>query len=143
MKVSGVVRHPDSRSADLTVEVKGKNLLWLPTDGGKSTTSLIVATASLSGRKDILASKIENLIFSASTQDPARLTRQLTRLTVTLQVPRKTRSVRVVVETEGGQMGTADVDSRTLDAAPAMATPGPPPTPQSTSQDHPATPVKP
>ena len=131
LRVSGVARHPDSRSADVTVELKGKNLLWLPTDNGKSTTSLIVATASLSGRRDILASKVENLIFSARTQDPARLAQQLTRITVTLQVPRKTKSLRVVVETEqGGQIGTAEVDRLTLNTAPAMVTPAPRPASQ-------------
>jgi hypothetical protein len=39
-------------------------------------------------------------------------------------VPRKTRSVRVVVETEGGgRIGGADLDRKTVDAAPEAPTP--------------------
>ena len=124
MKISNVVRHPDFSSVELTVELKGKNLGWSPTNDGKSTVRLIVGANSMSRRRDILASRFETLTYVAATQDPNRLARNLTRVTVTLQLPRKTESVRVVVQAEeGGQIGTADVDRRRLDAAPAMPTP--------------------
>lgn len=139
MKVSNVVRHPDSRSVELTLELRGKNLGWLPTDDGKSTTRLIVGSTSMSRRRDILASKFESLTYVAVTQDPSRLAKNLTRVTVTLQLPRKTQSVRVVVQAEeGGQIGTVDVDRRRLDAAPAMPTPGPEPGLEKTSHESPA-----
>jgi len=123
IKISDVVRHPDSRSAEVSVEVKGKGLVWSGAENGKSITSLLVATASLSGRKEILASKYETLTFSAGTQDQSRLANKLTRLTVSLQVPRKTQSVRLVVQNEeGGQIGAVDVSRQRLDMAPAAPT---------------------
>ena len=134
-KVSKIVRHPDSRSAELTLELTGKNLGWLPIDAGKSTTTLIVGATSLSRRKDVLASHFESLTYMAGTQDPSRLAKNITRVTVTLQVPRKTQNVRAVVQAEeGGQLGTADVDRQMLDAAPATQTPSPPPVLQNANQ---------
>jgi hypothetical protein len=48
------------------------------------------------------------------------------RLLLTIRVPRKTKSVRVVMETEeGGRIGAADLDRKTIDAAPATPTPEP------------------
>jgi len=142
MKISNVVRHPDSRSVELTLELKGKNLGWLPTEDGKSTTSLIVGATSMSRRRDILASKFESQTYVAATQNPSRLAKNLTRVTLTLQLPRKAQSVRVVVQAgEAGLIGTAEVDRRRLDAAPAMPTP-PESVLQKTSQKTPTVPVK-
>jgi hypothetical protein len=124
LRVSNVVRHPDVRSVELTVELKGINLGWVPADDGKSTTSLIVGANSMSARRDILTSKFESQTYVVATQDPGRLAKNLTRVTLTLQLPRKAQSVRVVVQTaEGGQIGTADLDRQRIDAAPAMPTP--------------------
>jgi len=42
---------------------------------------------------------------------------------LTIPIPRKTRSVRVVIENEdGGRIGTADLDRKAIDAAPATPT---------------------
>ena len=143
MKVSNVVRHPDSGTVEITLELKGKNLGWLPMDDGKSTTRLIVGATSMSRRRDILASRFESLTYMAATQDPSRLAKNLTRVAITLQLPRKTQSVRVVVQAErGGQIGTADVDRRRLDAATAVPTPSPEPVLGRTSQGSPTAPVK-
>ncbi len=139
--ISDIVRHPDTRTADFVVQLKGKNLDWLATDDGKSTANLILAAASLTGDKNFLASKLERVTISSTVQDPTRRADDVARLPLTIRVPRKTKSVRVVVETEeGGRIGAADLDRKTIDAAPAMPTPEPqlvprgpeyvPPTPQ-------------
>ena len=49
MNISDVVRHPDTRTAEVTVQLKGKNLDWQATDDGRSTSDLILAEASLNG----------------------------------------------------------------------------------------------
>ena len=41
--LSGVVRHPDTRTAEFTVELKSKNLSFEPSDEGKAMAQLIVA----------------------------------------------------------------------------------------------------
>ena len=124
VKVAGVVRHPDTRTAELTVVINGKNLNWQPNDDGRSTAKLTVAAVSLTERKDMLASRIENVTLSRATQDRTPPGEETARLTLTIPVPRNTRSVRVVVETEkGGRIGGADLDRKTIDAALEAPTP--------------------
>ena len=124
MQVLKVVRHTDTQTAEFTVLLKSKNIGWDATDDGKSVASLTMAAVSLTGDRKILASRIENLTLLAPTQDSTRLARTTTPVKFTLRVPRKTQTVRVVMETaEGGRIGAADIDRKTIDAAPATATP--------------------
>jgi len=126
VKISSIVQHPDARTAEFTLQLKAKNLTWTPTDDGVKTSSLIMAGASLNGRKEILASKMEKVTLSSKIQDSARLAEGVSFFPLTIRVPRKTKSVRVVLETEdGGRLGAADVDRPTIDASPAKATPQP------------------
>ena len=141
MNISDVVRHPDTRTAEITVQLKGKNLDWQATDDGRSTADLILAEASLTGDKNILASKTEKVTIFSTEQDPTQRAEEVTRLPLTIQVPRKTKSVRVVMETgEGGRIGAADVDRKTIDAAPAMPTPEPQAVPRGPGYVPPTTP---
>jgi hypothetical protein len=86
----------------------------------------MLAAVSLSANRDILASRLETFTVQANTQEPTRLAATLTPLSVTLRVPRRTQSVRVVVQTaENGRLGTVELDNKTLDAAPETPTPEP------------------
>lgn len=126
MKVRAIERHPDTRSAEIMVELNSDNLGWLPTENGKSSVRLILAAMSLNASKDILASKIETVTQSAPMQDQAQLAQEVMRIKLTIRVPRKTQSVRVVAETEEeGRIGAADLSRQTIDSAPAMPTPEP------------------
>ncbi len=50
----------------------------------------------------------------------------MTPLQLTVRVPGKTQSIRVVTETaNGGRIGAADLDRKALDAAPATPAPEP------------------
>jgi hypothetical protein len=85
-----------------------------------------VAAASLTNSQDILASKVERLALSVPTQDPSHLAKAVSRLQVTVRVPPKTRSIRVLTETaNGGRIGAADLDRKAIEAAPAMPVPDP------------------
>jgi len=126
VKVSSVVRHPDTRTADITLLLKSKGLDWQAADDGKSVAEFTLASASLTGNQDILASRIQRLTLSAATQDPAKLAKIETRFQVTVRVPRKTQTVRVVTETaSGGRIGSANADRKALEAAPEAPTPEP------------------
>jgi VWFA-related protein len=127
VSLSGVVRYPDSRSAEFTVELKSKNVIFQPADdGGKNSAILTVAAASLNGDRTILASKTERVTLISADQDPTQLPEVLSRFQLTIRVPRKTQIVRVVMENQdGGRMGSADLDRKTIDAAPARETPVP------------------
>lgn len=126
VRVSSVVQHPDSQTAGLSILLRGKNLDWQPIQEGKSATSLHLAAASLRADGDILASKVEKLAWTIGTQEPTRLAEDETTLTLTIRVPRETKRVRVVVATEdGGRIGAADLDRRTIDSAPSTPSPDP------------------
>ena len=80
----------------------------------------------MTGRRDILASRVEELTLTANTQDPAQASAPVASLKLTLPGPPKTGSVRVVIETEEeGRMGTVDPDRQTIHAALALPTPNP------------------
>ena len=126
LKVSGVVRHPDTRTADITVQMKSKNLIWQPGDNGKSSATLIFAAVSLTAHRDIVTSRLERVILSVGTQDPARLAEGMAQFAFTIRVPRNAQNVRMVVETEeDGRIGATELDRKAIDSAPATVTPEP------------------
>jgi VWFA-related protein len=124
VSLSGVVRHPDSQTAEFTVQLKLKNLTFLSADNGKDAAKLIVTAASLNEDGRIVASKVETATLLA--HDSAPPPEVTSRFQLTIRVPRQTRRVRVVMEDQdGGRIGAADLDRKTIDAAPATETPGP------------------
>jgi VWFA-related protein len=126
VSLSGVVQHPDTRSAEFTVQLRLKNLDWVPAEDGRSSANLILAAVSLGGDNNILASRMERVTVWSATQDPTRRTESVTRLPLIIRIPRKTKSVRVIMETElGGRIGAADLERKTIDAAPAAPAPVP------------------
>ena len=139
LTIEDVVRHPDTRTAAFTVVLKHRNIDWEESTDGKSTVNLALAAMSLSGSGDILASKWETVTVTVNTQDPTRLAATRTNLPVLIQVPRKTRNVRIAIQTvEGGRIGTAELDRKTIDAAPEAPTPPPKLQPRSQGQQAPA-----
>jgi VWFA-related protein len=126
LSVVHVVRHPDHNTAELTVLLKSTHLRWQATDNGRSGADITVAAVSLSGRREILASRLQKLTVLSNSQDAARLAQSNTLLTVTVPVPRRTQTVRVVIRTDdGGQVGTAELDQKSLQAAAEGPTPDP------------------
>jgi hypothetical protein len=131
VSLSGVVQHPDTRTAEFTVQLGVKNLDWLPTEDGRTSANLILAAVSLSGDNTILASRVERVTVWSAAQDPTRRPGSVTSLPLTVRIPRKTKSVRVLMETEqGGRIGAANLERKTIDAAPAAPTPAPQLAPQ-------------
>jgi VWFA-related protein len=125
LSLSDVVRHPDSRTADFTVEVKSKNLRFEPSEDGTGIAQLIVAAASLNQYGNILASRTQTVTLVAHSLDPAKLPEVASRFPFMLRVPRKTRRVRVIIQAVDGRIGSAEIDRKTIDAAPVTDTPRP------------------
>ena len=73
LKVSGIVRHPDNHTADITLLLQSKGIDWQAVDNGESTAYITVAAASLTNSQHVLASKVERLALSVPTQDPSHL----------------------------------------------------------------------
>jgi VWFA-related protein len=127
LRVDGVVRHPDTQTAEITVQMDPKELQWLPAEGGKSSTNVMMASATLTGRRDILTSRVQSMTVMANTQNASLLAEgPPIAVPFTVRLSKKTQSVRVIAETEtGGRIGTAEVNRARIDAAPAVATPPP------------------
>jgi hypothetical protein len=126
VKIDNLVRHPDTRTAEFTVVLSPRDLDWQPGDDGKSSLDMSLAAASLSGNRDFLASRVESLRVTENSQDATGLARAEARLPVTIRIPRKTQSLRVVVQTPGnGCMGAVELDRKTIDRAPEAPTPEP------------------
>ena len=127
VNLTNVMRHPDSRTAEFMIILHSRNLDFLPTENGKGSVPLIVAAASLNNDRYILASRIERATLETTTQDPARLPTVATHFPIVVSYPKRTRTIRVVVEDQnGGRIGTAELDRKLIDAAPE----GPSPEPQ-------------
>jgi VWFA-related protein len=126
VSVSGVVRHPDTRTAEFTMELKSKDLTFEPSEDGKGVAQLTVAAASLNNYGNILAWRMQTVRLVASSSDPAQLPEVASLFPFMLHVPRKTQRVRVIIQAEdGGRLGSAEIDRKTIDAAPATETPRP------------------
>jgi VWFA-related protein len=126
LKVSDIVQHPDTQTAAFTVLLKGKDLYWQPSDNGRCTTNVILKVVSLTGRGEIVASKVQELTLSGPTQNSMKLAEMATPLPLTVRVPKNTRIVRVVVESaDNGRIGAVDLDHNLIADAPATPTPLP------------------
>ena len=124
--VDTLTRHPDSRSAQLTAHIPGGELHWEPTDDGRFKTTLLFALVSLTETRDLLASRLERGTFTAVTGDPVRWANRTIPISVTVPTPRRTKTLRLLVETDPDQrLGSFDIGRKLLDAAPATPTPQP------------------
>jgi VWFA-related protein len=126
VSLSGVQRRPDNQMVEFTVELKSKNVSFQPSEDGKSVAHLIVAGASLDRDGNILASMNAPVTLLADALHP-HLPDVVSEFLVMVRVPRRTRRVRVVVDERGGAMGSAELDRKTINAAPARATQEPAP----------------
>lgn len=105
------------------MQLKSENLNFQPSDDGKSVAKLIVAAASLNQYGNILASRTETVTLLAHALHPAHLPEVASQFRIMLRVPRKTRRVRVILEAEdGGRIGSAELDRKMINAAPATET---------------------
>jgi hypothetical protein len=127
LSLSDVLRHPDAQTTEVILQVAPKDLRWQPEDEGKSYAKLLVTSAALNGRRDILRMRALTEMFTVSTQDTSLIDRQLS-LTIDVTIPtsKKTQTIRVAVETEtGGRVGAVEVNRVRLEAAPVAPTPQP------------------
>jgi VWFA-related protein len=124
--VDKIVRHHDTNSAEFTVDVSMKNADWKPRATGGSGIDIGFAGASLSGRQYVLSSKTEAFTMSDDSLDSNHLQKLHAKLSMTLRIPRRTKSVRIVVGTlVGGRIGAVDIDRKMIDTAPDLPTPEP------------------
>jgi hypothetical protein len=121
-----------------------RNLDWQPAEDGKSTIDFLLAAASLNGNRDFLASRLQNLTVITYSQDASLLAGEGAHQSMTLRIPRQTKTLRVVVQTEAnGRTGTVELNRKTIDSAPAVPTPELKEIPQLKKRPGPIAPLKP
>ncbi|MFP5230905.1 MAG: VWA domain-containing protein [Acidobacteriota bacterium] len=121
-----MVRHPDTSTVDMVVQLKDKNLPWLATGDGKSAATMLLEAVSRKQDGQVLASRIEQVRVMTPLPTAAERASLMTPMSISVHFPRKAQDLRVVVESEeGGRMGSFDLTRKMVDAAPAEATPSP------------------
>jgi VWFA-related protein len=125
--ISDLVRHPDTQTAQFTARIPPRDLNWTPGDPGRSSTNVVIAAASLTDDRAVLTSRVQQTSVTVNTQALTQLKPgEDVSVPLTLRIPKKAKSVRVVMESEtGGRIGTAEVSRKAIDASPAEPTPQP------------------
>jgi hypothetical protein len=126
MTLGSVVRHPDTGTAEFIVDLGLKDLTWQQDEDGKSNASLRLAAVCMTAQRGIAASKLVRVTVQSPAEDALLRAKYITRVSLSLRLPRSTKDVRIVMQTvEGGRLGSVDVDRKTIDAAPESPTPEP------------------
>jgi hypothetical protein len=116
-----------SQIADFTLMLQSKDLDWKVAGNGKSKADLILITASLDKRGDVLVYERESRSITADTEDAVKLAVANTPLSVKVKIPTKTNKVRFLIQSaDEREIGAFEVDRKTIYAA---ATPELPPLP--------------
>ena len=86
-----------SETADLTLMLPSKDLDWKVAGNGKSKADLILITASLDKRGDVLFWNRESITITSDTEDAEKLATANTRLSAKVKILTKTNKVRFLI----------------------------------------------
>jgi hypothetical protein len=122
--IESLVLNAHSQTADLTLMLQSKDLDWKVAGNGKSKADLILITASLDKRGDVLFWTKESLTITSDTEDAEKLAMANTRLSAKVKIPTKTNKVRFLIQSaDEREIGACEVDRKTIDAAAAPELP--------------------
>jgi hypothetical protein len=122
--IESLVLNAYSQTADLTLMLQSKDLDWKVLGNGKSKADLILITASLDKRGDVLFWTKESLTITSDTEDAEKLAMANTRLSAKVKIPAKTNKVRFLVQSvDEREIGAFEVDRKTIYAAAAPELP--------------------
>ena len=122
--IESLVMNAYSQTADLTLMLQSKDLDWKVAGNGKSKADLILITASLDKRGDVLFWSKESLTITSDTEDAEKLAMANTRLSAKVKIPAKTNKVRYLVQSvDEREIGAFEVDRKTIYAAAAPELP--------------------
>ncbi len=113
-----------SQTADFTLMLQSKDLDWKVAGNGRSKADLILTTASLDKRGDVLVYEREPRSITADTVDAVKLTLANTSLSAKIKIPTKTNKVRFLIQSaDQREIGEFEVDRKTIYAAAAPQLP--------------------
>jgi hypothetical protein len=116
--IGSLVLDPYARTADITLMLQSRDLDWKAAGDARSKADLILITASLDKRGDVLVWSREPVTVTADTADAVKLARVNTRLSAKVKIPAKTNEVRFLIQSaDEREIGAFEVDRKTIDAA--------------------------
>jgi hypothetical protein len=124
LTIESLVLNTYSETADLTLMLPSKDLDWKVTGNGKSKADLILITASLDKRGDVLFWSRESLTITSDTGDAEKLAMANSRLSAEVKILTRTNNVRFLIQSsDEREIGALEVDRKTIYAAAAPELP--------------------
>ena len=124
LTIESLVLNTYSQTADLTLTLQSKDLDWKVTGNGKSKADLILITASLDKRGEVLFWSRESRTITADTEDAEKLAMANSRLSANVKILTKTNKVRFLIQSsDEREIGALEVDRKTIYAAAAPELP--------------------
>ena len=124
LTVESFVLNTYSQTAELTLMLPSKDLDWKVAGNGKSKADLILITASLDKRGEVLFWSRESRTITADTEDAEKLAMANTRLSANVKILTKTNKVRFLIQSsDEREIGALEVDRKTIYAAAAPELP--------------------
>jgi hypothetical protein len=124
LTIESLVLNTYSQTADLTLLLPSKDLDWKVAGNGKSKADLILITASLDKRGDVLFWNRESITITSDTEDAEKLAMANTRVSAKVKILTKTNKVRFLIQSSNErEIGALEVDRKTIYAAAAPELP--------------------
>jgi hypothetical protein len=124
LTIESLVLNTYSQTADLTLTLQSKDLDWKVTGNGKSKADLILITASLDKRGEVIFWSRESRTITSDTEDAEKLAMANTRLSANVKILTKTNKVRFLIQSvDEREIGSFEVDRKAIDAAAAPELP--------------------
>jgi hypothetical protein len=124
LTVESFVLNTYSQTAELTLMLPSKDLDWKVEGNGKNKADLILITASLDKRGEVLFWSRESLTITSDTEDGEKLAMANSRLSANVKILTKTNKVRFLIQSsDEREIGALEVDRKTIYAAAAPELP--------------------
>jgi hypothetical protein len=124
LTIESLVLNTYSQTADLTLMLPSKDLDWKVAGSGKSKANLILITASLDKRGDVLFWSRESLTITSDTADAEKLAMANSQLSAKVKILTKTNKIRFLIQSsDEREIGALEVDRKTIYAAAAPELP--------------------
>ena len=124
----GVRRNGKDRTVEFAVTLRPNQLTWTQALDGSYVGSIDVAAVSVegSGERELLASNAKVVAVKSSTLAGSHMAESKLPVSISVRVPRRTSHVRIVVrDIASNKIGAIDIDRKTADATPEVASTGP------------------
>jgi hypothetical protein len=124
LTIESLVLNTNSQTAEFTLMLQSNDLDWKVAGNGKSKADLILITAILDKRGDVLVYERDSRSITAESMDAEKLARVNTPLSARVKIPLKTNKVRFLIQiADGREIGAFEVDRKTIYAAAAPELP--------------------